>query len=233
MIRYIDSTKMGRSRLGWLDSRFHFSFAEYYNPQNIHFGALRVMNDDLVQPGTGFGTHPHDNMEILSYVVQGELTHADSMRNKSTLTRGQVQYMSAGTGVTHSEYNYGSSVLRFLQIWIFPEANGYTPQYGDHAFKWEDRVGRWMPIASGDGDAQFPIQIHADVHVYATQVPQDEALNFHIGEKRQAYMVLIEGEADVNGTALNMRDAVEVTEEDILVKAKEDAHLLIIEMAKG
>ena len=132
MLRYIDHTKMGRGIHGWLDSHFHFSFAEYYNPQNIQFGVLRVVNDDMVQPGTGFDTHPHQNMEILSYVVQGELTHADNMGNEQTLTRGQVQYMSAGTGVLHSEYNMGKDLLRFLQIWILPDASGYQPNYGDY-----------------------------------------------------------------------------------------------------
>ena len=111
MLRKIDHTKMGRSNLGWLQSIFHFSFAEYYNPANINFGALRVINDDLIAPQTGFGTHPHRDMEIISYVVDGELTHADSMGNQNSITRGQVQYMSAGTGVLHSEYNYGENTL--------------------------------------------------------------------------------------------------------------------------
>ena len=126
---------MGRGIHGWLDSHFHFSFAEYYNPENINFGVLRVWNDDIVLPGTGFGTHPHDNMEIISYVLEGELSHADSMGNEQTLTRGQVQYMSAGTGITHSEYNHGEVPLRFFQIWIFADKRGYRPNYGDYRFK--------------------------------------------------------------------------------------------------
>lgn len=232
MIRFIDSDKMGRSRLGWLDSRFHFSFAEYYNPQNINFGVLRVVNDDLVQPGTGFDTHPHRDMEILSYVVNGQLTHADSMKNRQTLTRGQVQYMSAGTGITHSEFNLGDSVLRFLQIWIFPDKNGHTPQYGDCRFTWEDRVGTWLPIASGGNNSKFPIHIHADVHVYATEVPQGQTQRFAVGPGRQAYLVLIEGQGEANGHTLKMRDALEATEEDVAITAKTDCHMLAIEMKK-
>ena len=121
MIKYIDHEKMGTADHGWLRSRFHFSFAQYYNPENMGFGALRVLNDDLVRPGTGFETHPHRDMEIISYVVQGELTHGDSMGNRQTLKRGQIQYMSAGTGVWHSEHNLGEDTLRFLQIWIYPD----------------------------------------------------------------------------------------------------------------
>ena len=121
MLRKLDHNNMGKSNLGWLRSVFHFSFAEYYNPKNINFGVLRVINDDLVDSQTGFPTHPHQNMEIISYVVNGELTHGDSMGNESTITRGHVQYMSAGTGVYHSEQNFGDETLRLLQIWILPD----------------------------------------------------------------------------------------------------------------
>ena len=161
MPRYIDSKQMGRSRLGWLDSHFHFSFAEYYNPKNIRFGALRVINDDLIQAGTGFDTHPHENMEIITYVVEGELTHADSMGNRHTLTRGQVQYMSAGTGVTHSEHNFGKERLRLLQIWIFPDQKGYEPNYGDYRVAVEDRRDRWLPLVASveDTDSPAPVRI--------------------------------------------------------------------------
>jgi redox-sensitive bicupin YhaK (pirin superfamily) len=225
---------MGRGVHGWLDSHFHFSFANYYNPDNIHFGALRVINDDLVKPGTGFDVHPHENMEIISYVIDGELTHGDSMGNKESLERGQVQYMSAGTGVWHSEHNLGSDLLRFLQIWILPDGQGYKPNYGDYRFKFEDRIGRWLPIATWtkNNGSEAPIKIHQDVNVYASVVKAGERLDFPVGKDRQAYMVLIEGEAEAGGIRLKARDAVEITEEDVTVKAVEDAHLLVIEMAK-
>ncbi len=119
MLKKIESKNMGSSNLGWLRSKFHFSFAEYYNPNNINFGVLRVINDDLIEAGTGFDTHPHKDMEIISYVVNGDLTHEDSMGNKNTITRGHVQFMSAGSGVYHSEHNFGKEILRLLQIWIF------------------------------------------------------------------------------------------------------------------
>ncbi|MFV0393471.1 MAG: pirin family protein [Coprobacillaceae bacterium] len=232
MLRYIDHKKMGRSELGWLDSHFHFSFAEYYNPNNTHFGTLRVLNDDMVKAGTGFDTHPHQDFEIISYVVDGELTHADSMKNQHTLKRGQVQYMSAGTGVTHSEHNWGHDTLRFLQIWFFPDKKGYAPNYGDYRFDWKDRQDKWLPIASGDGDERFPIQIHADIHAYATEIAEGDELSFTVEKGRQAYLVLIEGEAKVKDITMYQRDALEITEEEITIHANKNAHMLLIEMAK-
>ncbi|GHU62490.1 hypothetical protein AGMMS49983_04030 [Clostridia bacterium] len=236
MLRYLDHKAMGRGVHGWLDSHFHFSFAEYFDPRNIQFGALRVINDDLVKAGNGFSTHPHENMEIISYVVDGELTHGDSMGNQQTLTRGQVQYMSAGRGVQHSEHNLGSDTLRFLQVWIFPDKNGYEPNYGDYRFDFEERVNQWLPIATWteNKESQAPIKIRQDVNVYATYLKAGETARFSVGDGRQAYLVLIEGEADVNGVVdLGARDALEIVEEDVvLTTAKEDAHIFLVEMKK-
>lgn len=233
MIRHIDHKKMGRSFHGWLDSHFHFSFADYYNPANMQFGALRVINDDLVQPGTGFEMHPHANMEILSYVVDGELTHADSMRNQQTLNRGQVQYMSAGTGVFHSEHNRGKDLLRFLQIWILPDKKGHKPAYGDYRFNLEDRNDKWLPLAAGvdNKESEAPIRVHQDINAYATILSEGRSLDFKVGQGRQAYMVLIEGAATVNGVTLQQRDALEIIEEDVVITAQDSAHVLVIEMA--
>jgi redox-sensitive bicupin YhaK (pirin superfamily) len=235
MLRSIESGSLGRGQHGWLDSHFHFSFAEYYNPENINFGALRVWNDDIVLPGTGFDTHPHRDMEIISYVIEGELSHADSMGNEQTLERGQVQYMSAGTGITHSEYNHGKEPLRFFQIWIFADANGHTPNYGDHRFKWEDRIDQWMPIATGlDNTESFaPIKIHQDINAYATYLTAGKSLPFGVGIGRQAYLVVAEGKARVDGIGLHARDAIEITEQGVVIEAEENAHIVIIEMAKG
>lgn len=235
MLRYIDSKKMGRGQSDWLDSHFHFSFAEYRNRDNMQFGVLRVFNDDMVKPGEGFDMHPHRNMEIISYIVDGELTHADSMNNQRTLTSGQVQYMSAGTGILHSEYNLGEKTLRFLQVWIFPDKDGHKPNYGDFAFTLEDRENKWLPIASGFGDekSDAPVRIHADVNMYATILSSGKTLDFKVAEGRQAYLVLIEGEAEIDGIHLNTRDALEITEQNISVKALETAHVIVIEMAKA
>ncbi|MDR2232690.1 MAG: pirin family protein [Tannerella sp.] len=233
MIKYIDSKKMGRGRHGWLDSHFHFSFAEYFNPDNIRFGVLRVINDDTIQAGEGFDTHPHRDMEIISYVIRGELSHRDSMGNAHTITRGQSQYMSAGTGVTHSEYNHGADELRLAQIWILPDRKGYKPNYGDYRFQWEDRLDKWLPIATSYENTSnaAPIKIHADINMYAAMLSRGKQLEFPVRIDRQAYMVLLEGDATVNNIRMNMRDALETVGEDIVITADEASHLLIIEMA--
>ncbi len=229
MVRRIDYKKMGKSNLGWLNSIFHFSFAEYYNPLNINFGALRVINDDLIDAGTGFDMHPHQDMEIVSYVINGELTHGDSLGNTNTLSRGEVQYMSAGTGIFHSEFNRGNETLRLLQIWILPDQTGYNPNYGDYRFKWEDRKNKWLQIVSGSkGDA--PIRIHQDANLYAIELEKNQEIIFEIGKGRQAYLVQIEGSSRVNNESINMRDGLESVEEDLIIKASEDSHILVIEM---
>lgn len=231
MLRRIDNTKMGSSDLGWLRSKFHFSFAQYYNPDNLNFGTLRVINDDLVKPSTGFDTHPHRDMEIVSYVVDGELTHADSMGNKRALNRGHVQYMSAGTGVLHSEHNLGEDTLRFLQIWIIPDQKRYEPNYGDYKFEWNDRKNKWLNIVSSkNGDA--PIKINQDSNIFVLELDKDNEIDFKVGEGRQAYLVQIEGSSDINGIELSMRDGMEIVEEDIKIKALETSHFLVVEMNK-
>ncbi len=231
MLRKIDSNSMGSSNLGWLRSKFHFSFAEYYNPDNMNFGVLRVINDDIVQSNTGFEVHPHRNMEIISYIVNGDLTHGDSMGNKNTISRGHVQYMSAGTGVYHSEHNLGKDPLRFLQIWILPDKQDYKPNYGDYKFHLNDRLNKWLHIAS-DKNGSVPIKINQDVNIYSLELEKGRDIDFKVNKGRQAYLVQIEGHSLINNIELNERDGMEIVEEDILIKAKETSHILIIEMNK-
>lgn len=227
----LESNKMGSSDLGWLRSKFHFSFAEYYNPNNMGFGVLRVINDDLINPNTGFDTHPHRDMEIISYVVDGELTHGDSMGNKSTLKRGHVQYMSAGTGVYHSEYNLGENIARLLQIWILPDKNGYKPNYGEYRFDWDERKNKWLHLVSSNhGDAV--VKINQDVNISALELDVNNEIDYLVGVGRQAYLVQIEGKSNINGITLNKRDAMEIVEENIRIKAEELSHFLIVEMKK-
>ena len=233
MLRYIDHTKMGKGLHGWLESHFHFSFAEYFNPDNVQFGVLRVLNDDLVQPGEGFRAHPHKDMEIISYVVDGELSHKDSMGNMHTLTRGYVQYMSAGTGVIHSEMNNGKEPLRFFQMWILPEKKDRHPDYGDYRFAWGDRIGRWLPIATRhDTGNDAPIKINADANVYVTYLNAGETIKFEVDENRQAYMALIEGDAKVEYINMVERDALEIVGQDVHITTEHGAHIYMIEMAR-
>lgn len=232
MLKKIESKNMGSSDLGWLKSKFHFSFAEYYNPKNINFGVLRVINDDLINPQTGFDTHPHRDMEIISYVIDSELTHGDSMGNKRTLKRGEVQYMSAGTGVYHSEHNLGDKVARLLQIWIYPDKAGYKPNYGDFRFQWEERKNKWLHMVSNKEGAA-PIKINQDVNLSALELEENSEIDYEVKEGRQAYLVQIEGEGNINGIDLDPRDAMEIVEENIKIKAKSLSHFLIVEMKKS
>lgn len=230
MLKKIPSSSLGVSELGWLKSKFHFSFAEYYDPKRMGFGVLRVINDDLIKAGTGFDTHPHRDMEIISYVVDGNLSHADSMGNKQVLSRGQVQYMSAGTGVYHSEHNLGEETARFLQIWILPDQRGHRPNYGDYRFDWAKRENQWLHMVSSfEGTA--PIQIHQDVNLYALSLEAGLKASFNVGSGRQAYLVQIEGSSEINDLQLRERDGLEIIQEPIEIIAQTDAHFLLIEMA--
>ncbi|MDF2535897.1 MAG: hypothetical protein K0R18_2056 [Bacillales bacterium] len=232
MIKKIDHKNMGRSiDLGWLDSHFHFSFAEYFNRENMNFGVMRVLNDDLIGAGEGFDLHPHRDMEIVSYVVNGELTHGDTMGNRETLKRGEVQYMSAGTGVYHSEHNLGENTARLLQIWIYPIEKGLKPNYGDYRFKWEERENKWLHLVSKI-DGKAPVRINQDVNIYATNLEKGKEISFEVAEGRQAYLVNIEGLATINGEQLVTRDAMEAVEESLNIRAEETLHLLVLEMEK-
>ena len=232
MLNKLDHKNMGKSDLGWLQSIFHFSFSEYFNPLNINFGILRVINDDLISPNTGFDTHPHQDMEIISYVVDGELTHGDSMRNKSTLQRGHVQYMSAGTGVQHSEHNFGDHTTRILQIWLYPDRLGHKPQYGEFKFDWEPRHNKWFHIVTSvDGEA--PIKIHQDANIHVLELEEGKTIDFPVSKNRQAYLVLIEGASSINEIELDAKDALEIVEEEIHITAKKTSHFLLIEMRKN
>lgn len=234
MIKKLLKENMGTSNLGWLESRFHFSFAEYRNPNNVNFGVLRVMNDDIVHPDSGFGTHPHSNMEIISYVVEGEITHKDSMGNEETLKRGEVQYLSAGDGIYHSEYNLNTSEdLRLLQIWIIPPENGLPRLYGSHRYKPTDRKNKLLNIVSSqNGSAE--IKIHQDVNFYVSQLDASKSLDFEIKKDRQVYFAQIEGISNINGIELKSGDAAEITKESkINIKALSNSHFLFIEMKES
>jgi len=231
MLRKLNNRNMGKSDLGWLRSIFHFSFADYFNIDNMNFGVLRVINDDLIAGGTGFDLHPHKDMEIVSYVINGGLTHGDSMGNKNIVYRGEVQYMSAGTGVYHSEENLGDEATRILQIWIVPDKKGYKPAYGDYRFNEEDRQNKWLNIVSSK-ERNAPIKINQDANFYVVELDEGKEIDFPVNKGRQGYLVQIEGDSTINSVDLAERDGLEIVEEDIKIKAKKKSHILVIEMKK-
>ena len=233
MLKKLQKENMGTSNLGWLESRFHFSFSNYYNPKNMCFGVLRVLNDDIIHTTSGFDMHPHENVEIITYVINGELTHKDSLGNIETLTRGDIQYLSAGDGIYHSEYNKNKSLdLRLLQIWIIPPKVGLPRLYGSNKFEEIQRKNKFLNIVSGQ-NGTADIKIYQDINIYVSQLDSDKNLDFHIEENRQVYFVQIEGKSDINGLVLNNGDAVEIiNEKQINIKALENSHFLFIEMAK-
>lgn len=231
MIKKLPKENMGKSNLGWLESRFHFSFAEYRNPKNINFGVLRVLNDDIVHPVSGFDMHPHSNMEIISYIIDGEITHKDSMGNSETLKRGEVQYLSAGDGIYHSEHNlHKSDDLRLLQIWIIPPKAGLPRLYGSHKYKFEQRDNKLLNIVSSqNGDSN--IKIYQDINIFVSEF--DKPFEYKIQKGRQVYFVQIEGTSEVNGTILEYGDAMEIVDEEKLtINPQTKSHILFIEMAK-
>ena len=233
MLKKLPKENMGTSNLGWLESRFHFSFADYRNPKNMNFGVLRVLNDDIVHANSGFDTHPHANMEIISYVVKGEITHKDSMGNSETLKKGEVQYLSAGDGIYHSEHNvHKSDDLRLLQIWIVPPKAGFPRLYGSKRFEEIDRKNRLLNIVSNqNGTAE--IKIYQDINIFVSELETNKTLDFKIEKNRQVYFVQIEGSSSVNEITLNDGDAMEILDvEEIKIKALENSHFLFIEMAK-
>ncbi len=234
MLKKLNKDNMGTSNLGWLESRFHFSFAEYKNPKNINFGVLRVLNDDIIHAKGGFGMHPHENMEIISYIVDGEITHKDSMGNQETLKEGEVQYLSAGDGIYHSEYNiHESKELRLLQIWIIPPKNGLQKLYGSFKFTKEEKKNKLLNIVSSQkGNAQ--IKIHQDVNFYVSLLEKNKSIDFSISNNKQVYFVQISGTSTINEIELNNGDAMEIVDEKNLnIKAINNSHFLFIEMNKS
>lgn len=227
MITKISKDTLYLSNLGWLKSRYHFSFAEYSNPANIRFGVLRVLNDDVIEPHTGFEMHPHRDMEIFTYVINGELTHRDSIGHEGTLRRGHIQYMSAGTGIYHSEQNQGETPLHLLQIWVLPDQKGHSPAYGDHALEWDLRVNRFYPAVSYSNGGI--VRMNQDVNIYISAF--DTPLTFDMADDRMAYLVVMEGACVVDDRILSPGDALTSIGENMKLIPRERAHVLVIEMA--
>lgn len=226
------SEARGHADHGWLRSQHSFSFADYFDPQWMGWGNLRVINEDRIAPGTGFGTHGHRDMEIISYVLQGNLAHKDSMGNVEGIPPGEVQRMSAGSGVMHSEFNHApNSETHFLQIWIEPNVRGIPPSYEQKAFAEAEKRGRLRRVASSDA-ADGSVKLHADATLYAGLFDGAESARLPLNPARKAYVHLVRGELSVNGQALKTGDAVAVREEsELVLDQARDAEVLVFDLA--
>ncbi len=212
MITIRPSEERGHANHGWLDTYYTFSFSDYFDRNHVGFRDLRVINEDRVSAGKGFGMHPHRDMEILTYVIEGELSHRDSMGRGATIRKNDVQRMSAGTGVMHSEVNQSKAPVHLLQIWILPEAEGLKPSYEDRTFTAEEKRNQLRLIASHDG-RNGSTTIHQDASVYASLLDSGKKLELEVGPGRHAWVQLIRGELDVNGTKLAEGDGAAISRE--------------------
>jgi redox-sensitive bicupin YhaK (pirin superfamily) len=222
----------GHANHGWLDTNHTFSFAHYYDPTRMHFGVLRVLNDDFVDGGKGFGTHPHDNMEIISIPLYGDLEHKDSTGNTEVIRQNDVQIMSAGTGIYHSEYNKNKDKkVNFLQIWVFPKEKNIAPRYEQKTFKPEDRVNKLQEVVSTNKDAEG-VWINQDAWFYLGSLKRDFKTDYKINKKGNGvYIFAIEGDVTINGQKLNKRDGLGVWDTDqISIVADNDAEVLLMEV---
>jgi redox-sensitive bicupin YhaK (pirin superfamily) len=222
----------GHANHGWLQSWHTFSFAGYHNPERVQFGALRVLNDDTVAAGMGFGRHPHDNMEIISIPLEGDLEHADSIGNTQVIRKGDVQIMSAGTGVVHSEKNKNSSgQVKFLQIWVFPNRRNVEPRYDQKTFSEDEKRNKLLTVISPMGNGEG-INIHQDAWFSLGKLDKDLELDYEIKEEGNGvYAFLLEGSATINGISLSRRDGLGISEAAALkIKADSEAEILLMEV---
>lgn len=231
MMDIIQSETRGSADHGWLRAKHTFSFADYYDPQRVEFGTLRVINEDRVAPGKGFDTHPHRDMEIITYVIDGAIEHKDSMGNGTIITPGEVQRMSAGTGVLHSEFNHSQDKeLHLLQIWIYPERNGLMPGYEQTRFPREEKLNRLRIVGSRDG-RDGSVTIHQDVDLYASILEPGNELTLDLRTNRKVFVQLIRGEIEANGQSLSAGDgAALVGEEVVKFVAASEAEFLVFDM---
>lgn len=224
--------QLGGADHGWLNAKHHFSFASYHDPSRMSWGALRVWNDDEIAPGTGFPPHPHSDMEIITYVRDGAITHQDSLGNQGRTEAGDVQVMSAGTGVRHSEWNAEDVTTRIFQIWIEPTRRGEKASWGAKPFPQGERAGRFVILASGFDDDADALPIRTDARVVGATLKADESATYPLGVSRRGYLVPARGEVEVNGVRLNARDGAAIAQEEaVTVKALSDAEVVLVDAA--
>lgn len=232
MIERRPFASLGGETLDWLTTRHHFSFANYRDPERMGWGALRVWNDDEIAPGTGFPPHPHADMEIVTYVRQGAITHEDSLGNKGRTEAGDVQVMSAGSGIRHAEYNREGEATHIFQIWIVPTRSGGAPGWGTRPFPKGERAGRLITLASGDASDGEALPIRADARVFGARLRHGEELAYALAPGRHAYLVPVRGALTVNGVRIEERDGAAIRDEGVLrLAALDDTELVLVDSA--
>ncbi|MFL0356170.1 pirin family protein [Erythrobacter sp. GH1-10] len=233
MIELRPFESLGSANHGWLDAHHHFSFASYHDPARVHWGNLRVWNDDTIAPGTGFPTHPHSDMEIITYVRKGAITHRDSMGNEGRTEAGDVQVMSAGNGVQHSEYNLEDDETQIFQIWIIPDERGGEPTWGAKEFPKGDRSGSFVPLASGIANDNDALRIRTNARVLGATIKAGESVTYDIADaSRHLYLVPATGKVRVEDVEAIARDGVAITQrESITVTALEDSEVVLVDAA--
>jgi quercetin 2,3-dioxygenase len=232
MIEKRPFAKLGGANHGWLATRHHFSFADYQDPERMNWGRLRVWNDDEIAPGTGFPLHPHADMEIITYVTEGAITHQDSLGNKGRTEAGDVQVMSAGTGIRHSEYNLEPKATRLFQMWILPTTRGVAPSWGTRPFPKGERSGRFVALASGFAEDAEALPIRADARVLGAALSAGATVDYSLGQGRHGYLVPAKGAIEVNGVRLEARDGAAISDEPALhIRALDDAELVLVDAA--
>jgi len=229
---------LGSAKRSWLDANFHFSFADYHDPARVQWGPIRVWNDDTFAPGGGFPTHPHQDMEIITYVRTGAISHSDSLGNEGRTEAGDVQVISAGTGVEHAEYNREEEDTTLFQIWILPDERGGEPTWGTRAFPKDERTGRFVTLASGSvplgaNDDSRPLPIRADANVLGATIKAGESVTYDIANlRRHLYLVPATGRVQVNDTIAKARDGVAITQaEEVTITALEDSEVVLVDAA--
>ena len=232
MIELRTFESLGGENHGWLDAKHHFSFANYHDPKRLHWGSLRVWNDDTIQPKSGFPAHPHRDMEIITYVRKGAITHQDNLGNEGRTEAGDVQVMSAGSGIAHAEYNMEEEVTQLFQIWILPDESGGQPSWGAKPFPKDGRAGQFVTLASGMANDNDALPIRTNARVAGATIKAGETLRYALGEGRSAYLVPATGKIEVNGVEAKARDGLAIRDEaEIAVTAIEDSEVVLVDAA--
>lgn len=231
MINVIKSEERHHENFGWLDTRWHFSFDTYHDPANLNWGALRVFNDDVIEPGQGFGMHGHRDMEIVTYVISGALEHQDSVGNRGVVHPGEVQVMSAGSGIMHAEFNHSKQEpVHLLQLWILPRRRGLKPRWEQRQFSPQERAGKLLPVVSG-GEANGTLHIDQDVQIFVSALNSGEQVIHQSRTGRKAYLFMIEGALTVNGDSLVKGDQARIADQaELSIHARENAEFILLDL---